>query len=114
MHVCVCVCACPCVPQPQVEDTSDVTVGGVVLPETAKERPLSGTVVRVGPGKYDPSAEGQRKPMTVGSVQHSMLLCQTLPFYPVSVRKLQLKPCHAAQQALHIVAHSGRRRQQPN
>jgi hypothetical protein len=37
----------------QVEETADVTLGGVVLPEAAKERPLSGVVVRTGPGKYD-------------------------------------------------------------
>lgn len=49
----------------EVEDTADVTIGGVVLPDSAKERPLSGTVVRTGPGKYDKGAEGQRKPMTV-------------------------------------------------
>lgn len=49
----------------QVEEVADVTLGGVVLPETAKERPLSGIVKTVGPGKYDPDAEGQRKPMTV-------------------------------------------------
>lgn len=44
----------------KVEDTADVTIGGVVLPETAKERPLMGVVVRTGPGKYDKEAEGGR------------------------------------------------------
>lgn len=48
-----------------VEDVADVTIGGVVLPESAKERPLIGTIVRTGPGKFDKDAEGQRKPMTV-------------------------------------------------
>ncbi len=52
-------------PRSQVEEAADVTVGGVVLPEAAKERPLSGVVVAVGPGKYDKDAEGQRKAMTV-------------------------------------------------
>lgn len=56
------------VPLPlQVEETADVTVGGVVLPETAKERPVSGVVVSVGPGKYDAEAEGKRRPMVVGA-----------------------------------------------
>lgn len=41
-----------------VQDTADVTIGGVLLPDSAKERPLSGTVVRVGPGKWDASLEG--------------------------------------------------------
>lgn len=29
----------------KVEEVADVTVGGVILPDAAKERPLSGTVV---------------------------------------------------------------------
>ena len=42
-----------------------MTLGGVILPETAKERPLLGTIVRCGPGKYDKSVEGKTKKMTV-------------------------------------------------
>ncbi|KAG2500892.1 hypothetical protein HYH03_001651 [Edaphochlamys debaryana] len=49
----------------KVEDVADVTIGGVILPEAAKERPLSGTVVRCGPGRYDKDSEGKRKPMTI-------------------------------------------------
>lgn len=49
----------------KVEDTADVTMGGVILPEVAKERPLLGTVVRTGPGKYDKDAPNHRKPMTL-------------------------------------------------
>eukprot|EP00775_Hariotina_reticulata_P003862 gene3862-4119_t len=49
----------------EVEETADVTIGGVVLPDSAKERPLSGTVVRAGPGKYDKDAEGGRKALIV-------------------------------------------------
>lgn len=44
----------------KVEDAADVTIGGVMLPDSAKERPLSGTVVRTGPGRYDKDAEGGR------------------------------------------------------
>jgi co-chaperonin GroES (HSP10) len=54
----------------QVEDTSDVTIGGVVLPETAKERPLLGTVVSMGPGKYDKDSPEQRKAMVVRAHGH--------------------------------------------
>ncbi|PRW39161.1 20 kDa chloroplastic-like [Chlorella sorokiniana] len=43
----------------RVQESADVTMGGVILPDTAKERPLSGTVVRVGPGKQ--GDDGQRK-----------------------------------------------------
>lgn len=42
-----------------------MTVGGVILPETAKERPLLGTVVSLGPGKWDKENPGQRKSMIV-------------------------------------------------
>ncbi|HBZ66633.1 MAG TPA: co-chaperone GroES [Bacteroidales bacterium] len=34
------------------------TVGGIIIPDTAKEKPQKGTVVAVGPGKKD-------EPMTV-------------------------------------------------
>lgn len=43
----------------QVQESADVTLGGVILPDSAKERPLSGTVVRCGPGKM--GDDGQRK-----------------------------------------------------
>jgi chaperonin GroES len=51
-----------------VQDTADVTIGGVLLPDSAKERPLSGTVVRAGPGKWDASlndGKGGRVPIGV-------------------------------------------------
>ena len=31
------------------------TVSGIIIPDTAKEKPLKGTVVAVGPGKSDES-----------------------------------------------------------
>ena len=34
-------------------------MGGVILPDSAKERPLSGLVVRCGPGKHE--EDGTRK-----------------------------------------------------
>lgn len=37
----------------KVDETSEVTSGGVAIPDSAKERPLSGTVVRVGDGKQN-------------------------------------------------------------
>lgn len=33
------------------EVLSDVTAGGIVLPDSAKDRPSRGTIVAVGPGK---------------------------------------------------------------
>ncbi|MDO8670864.1 MAG: co-chaperone GroES [Dehalococcoidia bacterium] len=40
----------------------EVTKSGLVLPDTAKERPQEGTIVAVGPGKLE---EGKRIPMDV-------------------------------------------------
>jgi chaperonin GroES len=43
----------------RVQESASVTAGGVVLPESAKERPMAGEVVRTGPGKWDEEA-GER------------------------------------------------------
>lgn len=37
--------------------------GGIIIPDTAKEKPLEGTVVAVGEGRYDD--KGKLIPMTV-------------------------------------------------
>ena len=42
----------------QVQEEADVTAGGVLLPLTAKAKPIAGVVVRAGPGKLD--EEGKR------------------------------------------------------
>ncbi len=34
-------------------DKEEVTPGGILLPETAKEKPQEGRVVAVGPGRWD-------------------------------------------------------------
>jgi len=39
------------------------TAGGIIIPDTAKEKPQEGKVVAVGPGKRDDS--GQRVPLEV-------------------------------------------------
>ena len=44
-------------------EQEEVTPGGIVLPETAKEKPQKGTVLSVGPGDRDD--EGKRIPMDV-------------------------------------------------
>ncbi len=44
-------------------EQEDVTVGGIVLPETAKEKPQKGKVLSVGPGDRDEG--GKRIPMDV-------------------------------------------------
>ena len=39
------------------------TAGGIIIPDTAKEKPQEGQVVAVGPGKRNDS--GQRQPLEV-------------------------------------------------
>ncbi|OGX43998.1 MAG: co-chaperone GroES [Omnitrophica WOR_2 bacterium RIFCSPLOWO2_12_FULL_51_8] len=43
--------------------SQEVTKSGIILPETAKEKPEQGTVIAVGPGKI--LDNGQRAPMDV-------------------------------------------------
>jgi co-chaperonin GroES (HSP10) len=43
----------------QVQESAAVTAGGVLLPDSAKEKPIAGIVVRVGPGKRE--KDGSRK-----------------------------------------------------
>ena len=44
-------------------EQDEITAGGIVLPETAKEKPQKGTVLSTGPGDRDD--EGKRIPMDV-------------------------------------------------
>ncbi len=44
-------------------EQEEVTAGGIVLPETAKEKPQKGTVLSVGPGERDD--KGKYIPMDV-------------------------------------------------
>jgi chaperonin GroES len=44
-------------------DENEITAGGIVLPETAKEKPQKGVVLSVGPGDRD--EDGKHIPMDV-------------------------------------------------
>ena len=46
-------------------DEEEKTAGGIIIPDTAKEKPQEGKVVAAGPGKLDDS--GKRTPMDVKS-----------------------------------------------
>ena len=46
--------------QPQEEE--ETTVSGIVIPDTAKEKPQEGSVVAVGPGRFE---DGNRVPLDV-------------------------------------------------
>lgn len=44
-------------------EAEDKTAGGIILPDSAKEKPREGTVIAVGPGAQTKS--GERAPMSV-------------------------------------------------
>jgi len=44
-------------------EAKDVVKGGIIIPDTAKEKPQEGEVMAVGPGKI--SKEGSLQPMNV-------------------------------------------------
>ena len=47
----------------RVEEEMQTTAGGIIVPDTAKEKPQRGKVVAVGPGEM--TDEGKRKPLEV-------------------------------------------------
>lgn len=44
----------------------EVTKGGIILPDTAKEKPQQGEVVAVGPGKLDEAGKLQATTVKIG------------------------------------------------
>jgi chaperonin GroES len=48
------------------KEAEEVTAGGIVLPDSAKEKPQRGTVVAVGPGKLLESGERGTLSVTLG------------------------------------------------
>ena len=46
----------------EVLDEEETTVSGIVLPDTAREKPQRGKVVAVGPGRYE---DGELVPLDV-------------------------------------------------
>ena len=49
-------------------EPEEKTSGGILLPDTTKEKPQEGKVISVGPGSIDD--KGQRKPMDVKDGDH--------------------------------------------
>lgn len=43
-------------------ESEERTKSGIVLPDTAKEKPMEGEIIAVGPGRYE---EGKKIPMEV-------------------------------------------------
>ena len=52
-------------------EEQEVKKGGIIIPDTAKEKPQEGKVVQVGPGKRD--APGKLGPMEVKQVDKVLL-----------------------------------------
>ena len=46
----------------QTNEAETTTASGIVIPDTAKEKPQEGKVLAVGPGRFE---DGQRTPMDV-------------------------------------------------
>ena len=49
-------------------EAEEKTAGGIVLPDTVKEKPQEGKLIAVGPGAVDD--KGQRKPIDVKEGDH--------------------------------------------
>ncbi len=46
----------------EVLEEEETTVSGIVIPDTAKEKPQEGEIIAVGPGRFE---YGKREPMDV-------------------------------------------------
>ena len=46
----------------QVQESEQTTASGIVIPDTAKEKPQEGLVLAVGPGRFE---NGQRLPLDI-------------------------------------------------
>jgi len=47
-------------------EAEEKTKGGIILPDTAKEKPVEGTVVAIGPGKVSDNGELVKPTVKVG------------------------------------------------
>ena len=53
-------------------DAEQTTASGLVIPDTAKEKPQEGEVLAVGPGRFDDNGE-KRVPLDVAGRRHRPL-----------------------------------------
>ena len=47
-------------------EAEETTKGGIILPDTAKEKPIEGTVVAIGPGKVSDDGKSVKPEVKVG------------------------------------------------
>ena len=52
----------------KVLEQEEKTASGIVLPDTAKEKPSKGKVVAAGPGKYDDNGKLIPMPVSTGDI----------------------------------------------
>jgi chaperonin GroES len=52
-------------------ETEEQVRGGIIIPDTAKEKPMEAKVIAVGEGKYDDN--GKRVPLEVKAGDHILL-----------------------------------------
>jgi len=50
------------------KEADEVTKGGIILPDTAKEKPVEGTIVAAGPGKTGDDGKVVKMEVKVGDV----------------------------------------------
>ena len=55
----------------KVLDSEEKTAGGIIRPDTAKEKPQEGEVVAVGPGAKNESGKVSAMDVKVGDIVHS-------------------------------------------
>jgi chaperonin GroES len=49
-------------------DAEEKTAGGIIIPDTAKEKPMEGEILAVGPGARDESGKIAALDVTVGDI----------------------------------------------
>jgi len=50
------------------KEAEETTKGGIILPDTAKEKPVEGTIVAVGPGKVTDDGKTVAMSLKVGDI----------------------------------------------
>ena len=50
------------------KEADEVTKGGIILPDTAKEKPVEGTIVAAGPGKTGDDGKVVKMEVKVGDI----------------------------------------------
>jgi chaperonin GroES len=69
----------------EVLDAETKTASGLVIPDTAKEKPQEGKVIAVGPGRFDEDGE-KRIPMDIKTGDTVIFLRRQRLFVVVSTR----------------------------